>query len=377
MPTPSDPPVAERKAATFGPEPAIEVAGQWWCWWDVWFAVIAVTDHHSDLTLMRDAYAARIGALHDGRTAEARWAHVVDLLERLDASDVTVADIAEPFLTDKRLLVRARDKTTNASLEHRAMTPAMLRPPRVVLQEHAWYGTWHRFPVSPAVFYNQLRPAAGGFVPKHQSFTATQRITARIRRADQPRLDPAERVALYRASHIAMIDLQSTADDSFGAIGQARVGLWETYLSLRPEPAGIDPSLWWTDLCGLLVWDDYALTHGTETFHWQHLDPVLAGHVEQVLDDLATEHASVHLSDRVDAANTEAAWLAITLQRTHRYVDLATRLGPGGWIPVQAMARHALSCGDRTLARAVFDAADREHVLRSNLHAAATRTFAT
>ena len=66
MPTRNDDEAAAggvRKAPTFGPEHSTDMAGESWCWWDIWFAVVAAIDHDGSLETLRDGYAARIDTL--------------------------------------------------------------------------------------------------------------------------------------------------------------------------------------------------------------------------------------------------------------------------------------------------------------------------
>ena len=60
-----------RRAATFGPEPAVDAAGYSWCWWDLWCGAVAVLDHDRDLNNLAANVSPRIDAISGGRAAEA------------------------------------------------------------------------------------------------------------------------------------------------------------------------------------------------------------------------------------------------------------------------------------------------------------------
>ena len=60
-----------RRAATFGPEPAVDAAGYSWSWWDLWCGAVAVLDHDRDLNNLAANVSPRIDAISGGRAAEA------------------------------------------------------------------------------------------------------------------------------------------------------------------------------------------------------------------------------------------------------------------------------------------------------------------
>ena len=250
----------------------------------------------------------------------------------------------------------------------------MHNTPRQRYGNEVRFGAWDNFLVSPRTFYEQLGGGTNAWVSKDASLRTCSTLEARFRKLAKG-LKPAEELALHRAFHTVGWELQERGDDSYGTIGDLRIEAWKTYITLDPQAAGMDPTVWWTDLAGLVVWDDYALTHQIETLHWLPLPTNLVDVVNRHLTALADTYDMVHLHQHAAGAMEQAAWLALAHQRHDRYVTLAQRLGPDKWIVVEQLASEARASGDRDLAAAVFAASDRPGIMQANLRRAAERTL--
>lgn len=77
-----------------------------------------------------------------------------------------------------------------------------------------------------------------------------------------PRRNLNDRLAHFRAFHTVWLVLADNTDDSYGVLGEVRAEAWLTYLSIDWRSAGIDPAVYWRDLCELRLWDPYAIDHG-------------------------------------------------------------------------------------------------------------------
>lgn len=131
-----------------------------------------------------------------------------------------------------------------------------------------------------------------------------------------------------------------------------------TNLDIDWRSTGIDPSIYWRDVCELLVWEPYAVDHQHKP-RWcgsARLDDV--DRVEAVLMDLEHEHRDVVLDHEADVALGAQADLYLATKTRHRYVDATRRLGSRSWRPIGAMATSQLKARDRDGAVAVFRAAD-------------------
>ena len=237
----------------------------------------------------------------------------------------------------------------------------MIETPRVRLERRSRMVHRDAFPVNPERFYRSFRRNVEGkdHVSKNRSFSAVRRIEERLESLDKAGLAVGERLALYRAFHTAGLELADRADDSFGNVGEMRREAWHTYLGIDWQAAGMAPEAYWTDLCDLVVFEDYALEFEEETLPWRHVPAGQAELVEGALLTLEAECRAFHLDYPADQALEHLAWLTVAGRRFTRYVEVASRLGTDHWREVQAPAESALRSKRRDLAVEVFRAADR------------------
>ncbi len=356
-------PERPKRVQRFGPEPWREIAGSTWSLWDLWFCVVAVLDHDSNLELLSDTFveALRSHRSSDRNANEAKLSHLRDLARRLDDVGLRPADLADAEqLADQRIVKRAREKVTGrVGLDWRASTPAMIDTPRRLLQHRARYGHWPSFPSDPAPFFERFRRTVDrkGFVSKNQTFIIAKILRKRLADLDGPRRNLPERLALYRAFHTAGLEIADAADDSYGVLGEVRTEAWLTYLDIDWRSAGIAPGDYWQDLCELIIWEPYAIDHqnGTAWFSSAQRDDVDL--IEGILLALEAEHRSVVLDWEATAALEALADLYVATGARDRFVDFAGRLPSHSWQHVEAMARAQMTARDRDGAVAVYRAA--------------------
>jgi hypothetical protein len=365
---------ATRKPATFGPEPWAEIGGRGWSLWDLWFCAIAVLDHDGDLELLADEFVRRLrapGALSDRHGNEAKLAHMRDLQTRLAGAGLAAAAVAGPDqVADRAVTRRAREKVLNQGLyEGRALTPAMIDTPRRLLVQRARYGSWAGFPCDPGRCFERFRPLVirKDGVSKGRTFSVVRSLEKRLADLDGPRRRPPDRLALYRAFHTAGLELADRANDSYGNIGQLRSEAWFTYLSIDWRAIGVDPDVYWRDLCELLLWEPFGLDHQHERSWFGSAAPDDVDRIEATLVELSIEHRAVVLDHEADRALEALADLYVATKTRDRYVDAAGRLGSRVWRPVVAMAESQLEAGDKVGAVAVFRAADQPGWHRDHL----------
>ncbi len=352
-----------RQPARFGAEVWQERFGRDWSLWDLWYCVVIELDHEGDPDGLRKVFVdvIRSPRYGPGRNGEAMLSHLDDLMSRLAELECAPGDVAGPDeLADKAAVKRARDKVGGrVSLEWRAKTEPMLNTPRVRFEAQARFG-WDAFPSDPARFYERLRPVADGksHVNKYKSFDVVDRLVTRLAELDGPRRALTDRVSLYRAFHTAGLVLEDRTDDSHGNVGEARTAAWETYLSLDWRRAGVEPAAYWHDLCALLIWEPYAVDHQAETTWFTHVHGDEIGLVGQILREFEAELRAAILDWEADRALEAVAQLYLATGHIDGYVEAATALGSRSWIPIVAMAEHAIRSGERETAQAVFEAAD-------------------
>lgn len=358
-----------RRPPIFGAEPWMIVAGREWRHFDWWFALTATADLSGDLdALERELVATLRSSLHSRSDNEAKLSHLADLRTRLTMAGVDVSVLAAAAEPDRATMTKARRKVLDQALDGRAMTDAMRETPRVLLDRRARYGHWDRFPVNPSRWYEKLagrRPSSD--VSKGRSFAVTRQLRERLARFDGPRRGVADRLALYRAFHTIGVELAERSDDSYGNIGELRLGAFKTYLSIDWASAGIEPEHYWQDLCELLVSEVYALTHQHETLAFQHVPAGQADMIEPILLGLADEYRAAYQDYQADEAVQLIAWLHIAGRRYTHYTDAARRLGSDHWMPIVALAESALSAGRHDLAVDVFATADQPGRHRDHL----------
>lgn len=347
-----------RRAPIFGPEPWATLGGQTWSHYDRWFALVCDAAFAGDLTSLRDEFVTSLkeGPSFRRDDVHARLSHLADLADRLSAAVMTVGDLVGHEVVDKATMTKARGKVMEQSLEWRAKTPAMRRPPSVVLQERARTGRWGAFPADPAPWYDHFAPLVDGdhlaMSPAMWRATEVEELLAAL----DDGLVADERLALHRGFHTAGLVLADRADDSCGVIGEVREQAFTTYVSL--DRSGMDVEAYWRDLCELVVWEPYGLWFKRETLPFRRVGLGEAELVEAILLELAAEHRAVWLDYQADEAECAVAWLHVAGRRYTSYESAAARLGSAHWMPVVAMAESAVRGGRDDIAHAVYDAAD-------------------
>jgi len=347
-----------RRPPIFGPEP-------WqgsWTHWDLWMCLVAVLDHNGDLEALDERFVADTGGILGGEVGEAKWSHLTDLRRRLAEAGVEPGDLVTPeHLADRTLVTKARRKVVHPGLEPRAKTPAMIETPRVRLERRARHGSWPLFPSPSDPWYERFRVAVEvqDLVTKGRTFKKVSTLEARLERLDRPALSIAERLALFRAVHAALIELTERADDSYGEIGRFREDVWEAYLAIDWRRTGMDPAAYYRDLCELLVWEQYGLEFRWQTLSFPRSPDDEIDLVHGILVDLEREHRAVHLRYQTEEATCQMAWLLVATGRSDRFDQAARRIGTDHWQPIVALAEAALESDGPEAAFRVFSAADR------------------
>jgi len=361
-----------RQPPRFGAELWEERFGQAWSLWDLWYCVVIELDHDGDPDGLREVFVESIRSpgFGSGRAGEAKLSHLDDLLSRLLSVDRRPSELADDEqLDDKRVVKRARDKVTGrVPLEWRAKTEPMLDTPRRRFEEQARFG-WDAFPSDPGRFYERLRPIADGksHVNKYKSFEVVDRLLKRLADLDGPRRTLDDRVSLYRAFHTAGLVLADRADDSHGNVGETRSSAWEMYLSLDWRTAGIEPIAYWSDICNMLIWEPYAIDHKAETKWFAQVRADEVELVAGILRSLEVDLRAAILDWEADRALEAVAHLYLATDHVDGFANAAEALGSRSWMPIVAMADHALAAGDRETAALVFDAADQAGFHRRTL----------
>jgi hypothetical protein len=362
----------------YGPEPWRTKRTVAWSYWDLWFCVVAVSDHDGDL----DALAAAIddgGRSFWSGTVEAKLSHLDDLRLRLTEAGIDASKLAGDADADPRARDKARTKVLKQGLYPRDLTDAMRHTPRDRLYERALRGRWNLFPVSPDPFYERLANGLGeGYRSRGQTFRLERRIEVARERLDRNTAkDPSARLAARRALLAFCYRAMERCDDSYGLIGELAQEALFTYARLAFEPAGIAADAWCEDLCELLAWEDWGLRHRHEARPFAQIHGPLADHAERFLLALADELRSHRLRHQADQALENIAYLHIAAGRLTSFAPAAAKLGSDRWIPIVALAQAAITRGRHDIAREVFAAADQPGLQRGYLHERCTELTGT
>jgi hypothetical protein len=352
------------RPAAFGPETWAIVEEAEWCWWDLWFCVLAVADFGGDLGHLEADLVGRLRSPGwmgiSGADVEAKLSHLADLRARLASAGSDAAALAA-LGKGPGVLSKARAKILKKSAYDSEMTSAMRDTPRRRLQRRARTGRWPSFPASPAPWYDKFRRTVEvrDVIGERRSMRLAGQLWDRLCRHAQTCQGPADELALYRAFHTAGLELADRADDGFGCVGDLRVDALTAYLDIDWVDAGMSDNAYWQDLCELLVWEPYALTHRDEGLPFRHATAGQADLIEGILLGLAEEHREVHLAYQADEALALVAWLHVAARRYRRYPAVAARLGSDRAGPIIALADSALRGHKADIAGQTFRAADR------------------
>jgi len=356
-----------RRQQIFGPEVWAEVEARSWSYWDRWYCVVCVADFAGYWDALAERLATRSGGLHIASDAESKLSHLDDLVGRLDAAGLGIADLAGDV--ERTELTKARRKVLDQGLSGRDRTPAMRDTPRRRLRARALRGAWPDFPVDPAEAYELFV----GFVDeadrigKGGTFELAQALDEEIKAAEDAAAgDPARLLASRRAALTAVCEIAHRVDDSYGQIGELGQAAWAAYAATRWRdltPEGV----YWHDVAQLVAFDDYAHLHRAETVPWRQARAADLPLLRSVLATLAEEYAAARLDYHVQQARVALAWAHLATRCLSGYADVARDLGSEHWMPVVALAESALCAHRPDVAAAVFDAADQPGFQREYL----------
>lgn len=349
--------MSARRPPVFGPEPWADRAGASWSHWDLWFCLVCLTETGDDWAALEEEIIARDRRRSvTSRTWERKRSHLLDLRARLQAAGLNAADLAADHLQDKTLRAKARRKVLDQELAGRDLTPAMENTPRRRLRQRALSGHWQDFPVSPAEDYEMFADLVDA---ERRSFRLATELEAIAGDEHEHRAgDPARRLALWRGLLTAGLEaFRHGLRDSDGALGAFLGEVLEIYARLPWRDTGIDPAVYWADLCEWCIWEDWGIRYRHEAAPFGSARECDVDLVERLLLELEAEHRSHRLDYEADEALQLIAWLAVATRSFDRFVPAAERLRADWWMPVDALGEVAAKAGKPGLAAEVYGAA--------------------
>ncbi|MGH8984586.1 MAG: hypothetical protein ACRDY6_12030 [Acidimicrobiia bacterium] len=290
------------------------------------------------------------------RTWERKRSHLLDLRARLDAAGLNAADLAGDALGDKPLRAKARRKVLDQDLAGRDLTTAMRNTPGLRLRERAYRGHWADFPLSPADAHDRFAVVIG---TRRGSFRIAREL-GQVAHEEHERLDgdPVAQLALWRGLLTAGLEaFLGGLRDSDGAVATYLGEALATYAALPWRDTGIDPPVYWADLCEWCIWEDWGIRHRREAAPFRGARTADVELVEQLLWDLETELRSHRLDYEAAQAAQLVAWLAVATRSFDRFLPAAQGLGADWWVPVDALGQTAAAANKADLAVEVYTAA--------------------
>jgi len=348
-----------RRPAIYGPEPWEQRHGQVWSHWDRWYALVAAVDHEGDLAGLEATLDDGGASGYLGEGAQAKLAHLDDLVARLAAAGLDPSGLLGDDELDRAALTKARRKVLDQPLSGRDLTGPMRHTPRRRFRERALYGSWPAFPADPAVAY----AAFEGLVERAdiwagQTFELVRELDAAVAAlVEDAGDDPTRLLAVRRAALTAVAEAAEAADDSYGQIGELGARMWRDYTATAWREV-LDPEDYWRDVCQLVAFDDYAHLHERETLLFRRARKHEADLIVGILDDLAQEYMAGRLRGHTDEARQAVVYVLVATRRVDRFVQAATELGGGHWRPAALLAETAAKAGHPDIAAAVFNAVD-------------------
>ena len=177
------------QGAASGPETWATVVGVEWCWWDLWFCVLAAADFGGDLDRMDAEVVGRLRSPAwtgvSRSDVESKLSHLADLRARLAGAGIGPGDL-DAAGRRPGVRPRARSKILKKPVQPWWMTAAMVETPRVRLERRARRGRWDSFPVDPAGVYERVRRSVEvrDFIHEDRTFALTRQLWDRLCQLD-------------------------------------------------------------------------------------------------------------------------------------------------------------------------------------------------
>jgi len=330
-------------------------------YWDLWFAIVLVTDFGSDWDKLADHFRQESKTSYSFRryVAEGFLCHLHHLRQALTEAGLTAQDLLSGVGLDllKGQKPKARRKLLKDSPPEHDWSPWMRNTPRVEHQRRALRGYWPHFSVSPDRYAGQIEHLfkPSGFYSEDQSFGLERKLSAFIehREADA---SEAERCALYRAFLTVMLEQMDKVDDSYGVIGDLYSGVFETYIQLDRSALRMPLADFMQDWLELLIWEDYGFTYQEQPAFFAGLASTEVPLVETILRAQWNELRELDLDDQAEQALTMLGMLCTQQRMFDRFIALAQAMGTRAWQRITTMSEMSEKHRRYELALGVYEA---------------------
>jgi hypothetical protein len=331
-------------------------------YWDLWFGLVAVQMHDSDLDRLADHIKEERGFHYDRRSIERKRCHIRDLKRRLDEADMIPADIvlAAPDLarTEKR---RAITKVSESIHGEREFSEPMKNTPRERRYPLALRGYWHKFPVSPESYAKKVGAhfRSKTFYSENASFRIARILDGYVEEAKKLLAagKAAQAQALLRGWMTVIVELMEKADDSCGSIGDSFDEGFTAYLKIPLDQTGIDERVFFIDLLDLLIWEDYGLTDDAIEGYFRGLNERQADLCVKHLRHEIAALAQDDLEYESEEALTLLGRVVAEQERFDEFEGLAREMGSRAWKRIIRLVDRAMKKHKKPLAIKVIEAA--------------------
>jgi hypothetical protein len=331
-------------------------------YWDLWFALVAVSLHGGDLDRLAAWIKEPRGFSYSRRSIERKRWHLRDLSRRLEEASVIPKQIVDSAgalaKTEKR---RALKKVMEPCDREREWSEPMQNTPRSRRYSLALHGSWDRFPVSPQPYYETIRShyQSRGVYSESMSYRIARTLDRYAEKA-QTLLkagQAAQAQALLRAWMTVIVELMAQADDSGGSIAMSFDEGFRAYLKIPLEPTGIVEGVFFPDLLDFLIWEDYGLTDDGIEGYFRGLDDRQA---DLCIEHLRHEVAALRDDDleyQSEEALTLLGQVIAEQDRFDEFEEVARQMGSRAWRRIVRLVDRAMKKRLKPLAMKVLEAA--------------------
>jgi hypothetical protein len=331
-------------------------------YWDLWFALIAVTMHEGDLGRLAKRIKEEKGLYYDRDSIERKRCHLRDLERRLEEASIAPAEVVDAAgdlaRAEKR---RALKKVMDPLHREQESSEPMRDTPRRRRHPRALRGYWDRFPVSPRPYYEKIAShyRSKGFYSEGMSFRIARTLDRYAEEAGKllEAGQAAQAQALLRGWMTVIVELMERADDSGGSIGMSFDEGFRAYLKIPLDRTGIADAVFFPDLLDFLIWEDYGLTDDGIEGYFRRLDSHQA---DLCIEHLRHEVAGL-LEDDLEYQSEEALTLlgrvVAEQDRFDEFEAVARWMGSRAWRRIVRLVDRAMKERKKPLALRVLEAA--------------------
>ena len=330
-------------------------------YWDVWIAILL--DNHFDNKwddLINHLYKNH--SHYNRNNCESMIAHINYLRDELSNKGLNPTDIInfdDVFL--KKQEIKAKRKVIELSFQDKEKSKWMHNTPRNIFFEEALQGNWDIFPINPQKHAEALRKKfkKKTHYSKGQTHALEEKLASYIEKQEIKASIP-KLFALYRAFLTVILENMDNIDDSYGAIGDLSISIFEKYLELDWRQLSIDASGYFTDIIKYVIWEDYGVTDEVYPAMFSKLTKSEIKEIELLLQTEREKLTKHHLTYQAENALTMLGSLYAKNYLFNKFIPIAKEMGTREWKRILVLSETAEIKEEYEIALNVFDVAIKE-----------------